>query len=208
MVQLPGRATRITEPPLDNMQLVVEALSEFAAELTAVPYVFFGHSLGSRIAFELALSLQKSGYRLPNHLIASGSRAAHLPREQKQTYLLPDDEFIRALSQLNGTPAAVLQNRELLDMLLPMLRADFKIAECYQAGNTQLHADFTVLAGTLDKDVNYEDALAWRELSQKSCTVKQISGDHFFIDSQPQSVIDEVVKVLEKELNKMVPAIA
>jgi len=200
LIQLPGRANRIMEPALDSMCQIMQALLSFANELTATPYILFGHSLGSRIAFELAYQLQKLGKKEPQHLIASASRAAHLKREAQPSYLLPDDEFIRELQGLNGTPDVILNNNELLQLLLPLLRADFKVAECYQSLPEKIACDFTVLIGTQDVDVGYEDALAWQELTSKNTSITEIQGDHFFIHHNVQAVIDAVVTVIKSEL--------
>src|ERR1700722_458046 len=71
-VQLPGRGTRFQEPLLYRATAIVDAL---VAELTHWldrPYVLFGHSLGSLLAYEVACALRARGLPTPCELIASG----------------------------------------------------------------------------------------------------------------------------------------
>ena len=196
-VQLPGRANRMIEPPLTDMPSVMEAIQKVLPPLLDVPYVLFGHSLGSRVAFEVAKFCQFNELRLPNHLIASASRAPFLEETDEWIHDLPHGEFVQELSELNGTPKEVLENTELLDLLMPLLRADFKIAETYVAEKVSLDLPITVLTGSDDEDVTIEQAEAWKELSRHESQVKEIQGDHFFIESNRQAVLNVVNDTLK-----------
>jgi len=109
------------------------------------PYLLFGHSLGSRIAFELALRCRQLGLPSPVSFIASGSRAPHLRTHENPIYDLPEAEFVAKLRDLKGTPEEVLRNEELIQLLTPLLRADFRIADLYCAAQTRLDCPIVVL---------------------------------------------------------------
>lgn len=182
-VQLPGRGSLLDAPPYDNMQELAAALCAQIKDHIDGPYIFFGHSLGSKIAFELACELQRQRCPLPRHFFASGAGAPFKPRRAAPIHTLPDAEFMRRVGALNGTPAKVLQNKELMQFMLPMLRADFKLVETY-LGNRDcvLPTALTILGGDRDAAVAREDLLAWQEVFCGRIDVKIFAGGHFFIN--------------------------
>src|SRR5208337_878151 len=58
-IQLPGRGTRLTEPPFTKLSCLVEALTRALIPLLDRPFAFFGHSLGALIGFELARQIRR-----------------------------------------------------------------------------------------------------------------------------------------------------
>lgn len=202
----PGRATRIVETAFDDMSALVSDLFDSIIKLLDKPYILLGHSLGSRVAFELLSRLQTEGYSLPEALIASGSRAPHLKKEFKDIWQMSDQEFIDELKILNGTPKAFFDHPELIEFLLPMLRADFKIADLYRAEKNQLNCSIHVLSGTEDSDIPKHELMAWQDLSLNKITLNYIHGDHFFIDKNPSDVLSQVNRVLSEimEADKLI----
>lgn len=195
-VQPPGRGTRTGEAPYAAMAPLVDELLSVFPEVVDRPYVLFGHSLGSRVAFELALRCQQMGLPLPVSLIASGSRPPHLRRSEHPIHDLPEAEFIAELRELNGTPEEVLQNEELLQLVIPLLRADFRIAELYLAAQTRLACPLVVFGGTEDHEVSRQDLDAWRDLSTYDCEIHWIPGGHFFIEQNRALVLQKVNAIL------------
>ena len=133
-LQPPGRGSRMSELPHARMEPLVEDLMRVFPVLTDRPHVLFGHSLGSRVGFEVTLQCQLKGIPLPARFIASGSRAPHLPKRELPIHDLPDAQFVEALRDLEGTPEEILNNSELIQWLLPLLRADFRIADQFCIG--------------------------------------------------------------------------
>ncbi|WP_018693427.1 thioesterase II family protein [Algicola sagamiensis] len=198
-IQLPGRGARMLEPNIDDMPTLVEHLLSEIDVLLDIPYIIFGHSLGSRIAIEYVKQLQALRKRLPLHFIASGSRAAHLPSDNNPIFDLPDDEFIQEIEQLNGTPKEVLENQELMSLYMPVLRADFKLADTYLYHSEQeIGCPVTVFGGELD-DISQVQLEAWGTLFSGPCALKMFAGDHFFIHSDRKHVLLEVQKIIERE---------
>lgn len=195
-VQLPGRATRLREPAHTDMAHLVSELKADILPLLDVPYVTFGYSLGSRIAFELVRQLQNLGAPLPQVFIAAAGRAPHLPSRTPPTYDLPDAIFLAKLAALNGTPREVLENRQMMELLLPSLKADFRVADTYQPERTELKCPLAVLAGLGDREVNYPELLAWRELTPQFVGLDYLAGDHFFINQCGELVVDRVHQLI------------
>ncbi|MES5955963.1 thioesterase domain-containing protein [Bacillus fungorum] len=125
---MPGRENRIRERPFYEMGKLVEAISETLFPYLQDPFIFFGHSIGARILFETSRHIRRKWNIQPTRLIVSGSRAPHI-LEPNPLHHLPDDKFIKELHRFSGTPEAILQNRGLMEIFLPTLRADFTIDE-------------------------------------------------------------------------------
>ncbi|OCQ21030.1 hypothetical protein A7985_14700 [Pseudoalteromonas luteoviolacea] len=196
-VQPPGRSNRFFEPAFDSMGALIDDLLPRFIEQIDGQYMIFGHSLGSRVAYELITRLKKRGVQLPEHFFASGSRAAHLPCHDHEYHEMKDEAFIKKLEELNGTPKEVLENKELVNMILPTLRADFKIADSYRAEMKKLPCSATIYSGRLDSSISMENLKAWRELFAEINAVKIFPGDHFFINSSEDMVLDHLTKVIE-----------
>ena len=121
--------------------------------------------------------------------------------KKKQTYLLPDKDFIDELKSMNGTPKEVLENEELMDFLLPTLRADFKIADQYKCtSNVTLPCHGSILSGNEDS-IEEEYIDNWHTFF-KHTKRYNLAGDHFFINSHQADVINLVNKHLTSILHK------
>jgi surfactin synthase thioesterase subunit len=197
-VQLKGRGSRINEQPHQNMQELVDELMLHSAYLTEYPYIIFGHSMGALIGYALCCQLKKRSLSLPLRFIASACRAPHQPYLAKVRHSLPHNEFILALEQLNGTPAEVLRNKELMELFEPMLRADFRIAETYRAPQVQMPFAFTVLFGDKDSSLALHQLQAWQELTEKNADLFAFPGEHFFIQQCTKQVLSCIQSVISQ----------
>jgi len=193
MVQLPGRERRISEPAPTSVGESVRGLLPVLRAETDLPWAFFGHSLGALIAYELTRALRTQGLPLPRHLFLSAHRAPHLPDSHPPIYNLPDDEFIDELKQLNGTPVEVFQEQELLDLLLPLIRADFTAAETHEyVPQPPLNCPITVFGGRDDPLVTEDELSPWIEHTTLDFSFRAFDGDHFFIHTAEDAVVDAI----------------
>ncbi len=192
-VQLPGRGARLAEPPVTTMQALLQSLVPVIARHNDRPFAFFGHSVGALVAFELTRYLRLHGMSLPRQLIVSGCQAPQFRSVPRNYHLLDDDAFIDVLGVYKGTPRMVLENRELMDLLMPALRADFSIAETYRyRGGPQLGLPITLFAGEHD-DIRGEGQVdGWGRESSHPLSTIWFDGGHFFIDTHRQQVVDQV----------------
>ncbi len=196
-IQPPGRSSRISEKLIYSMDEMVDGLCGAGLPLIDKPYVIFGHSLGSRIALEFMKRLMLFSMPMPVHYIASGSRAPHIAIQDKRLSELPEKEFMSELRVLNGTPEIVLKNQKLMELCVPILRADFSIGDnyCYQSA-TKFACNASVFNGLNDQGITGEQLSAWQQHFLPTLQFESFSGDHFFIDSSRRQVLECINKIL------------
>jgi medium-chain acyl-[acyl-carrier-protein] hydrolase len=188
-IQLPGRESRFCEPAIDSVEVLADQLVDGISGYLDRPFALFGHSMGAFIAFELARRLRQSSLE-PVHFFASGCRAPHLPSRSPNRHGLTDSQFIAALRQLNGIPPDLLENTEFIDLLLPMIRSDFKLAETYRfRPQLPLCCPVSAFGGRDDDEVTHGDLDAWSHHTSGSFDVHLLSGDHFFVNSSRATLL-------------------
>ena len=164
------------------MLSLVQTIAPFLLPYLDKPFAFFGHSMGALVSFELARLLHKEYKCSPSHLFVSGRRAPQVPDPDPPIHTLPNSEFLQELRRLNGTPEAVLQNDELMQLLLPTLRADFAVLETYvYTPQPLLDYPITAFGGLQDPEVCCEVLEAWRDQTRAAFSLHKFPGDHFFL---------------------------
>jgi medium-chain acyl-[acyl-carrier-protein] hydrolase len=184
-VQLPGRESRLREPAFTSMQRLVEALLPELMARTDRPYALFGHSMGALVAFEAARALQSvSALRQPHRLLVSGRRAPHLADTEAPMHPLSDDAFVAEIRRrYGGIPDEVLRHRELLELLLPGLRADIAAIETHAfVPGPPLGCALSVFGGDADPRATREQLAAWQLHSDAATRLHVFSGDHFYLN--------------------------
>jgi medium-chain acyl-[acyl-carrier-protein] hydrolase len=187
-VRLPGRETRRREALITRMQVLVETLlHELDAEWHG-SYGFFGHSLGARIAFELTRELARAGRPLPCQLWLSGSRAPHLPRSRVQIHDLPDAEFVRELCRLYDSPPEVFEDRELMGIYLPVIRADLALLHLHEhRPGPPLAVPLSVFGGVDDPILFHSDLEAWSEHTKAAFRIQTFPGKHLYLKGETRA---------------------
>ncbi|HEX2254453.1 MAG TPA: alpha/beta fold hydrolase [Thermoanaerobaculia bacterium] len=198
-VQLPGRESRIRERPLTSMDELVAALDEGLGpqlDRAEPPFAFFGHSMGAIAAFELARRRRDAGRSEPVHLFASAHSAPQVPDPEPPIHDLPNPRFRERLRELNGTPAEVLDHPELMDLVEPLLRADFRINETYEYHPGEpLSAPLTIFGGAEDGEVPRERLAPWSEVTRGASTLRILPGDHFFLTGPARAELLRLIAV-------------
>ena len=199
--QLPGRESRLAEPPFKRLDTMVEAVAEALLPMMEKPFAFFGHSMGAMIGFELAHRLRRQHGLEPIHLFVSGRCAPQTPVTEPPTYNLPEPQLLEELRRLNGTPGAVLENPELLRLVLPLLRTDFEICQTYTyLPDTPLGCPITVFGGLQDTEVPRESLAAWSEQTSGPFTLRMFPGDHFFLHPTRHDMLRIIYEQLSRQI--------
>lgn len=188
-VQPPGRENRLAEAPHKHLDDLLDAMVPMLVPMLDTPFSFFGHSLGSLVAYGAARRLSKFGIA-PTTLYVSARRAPHLPLLHPPLHALPDAELVAEIRRYNGTPEAILANRELLELLLPTLRADFQIHETYaHDGGPRLDAPIFAFGGTRDPGVPADSLDAWRDHTSGTFLARAFEGGHFYLNEHKAELV-------------------
>lgn len=194
-IQLPGRENRIMEKPHTSMEELIACLAEDFHPYMDERTVFFGHSMGALIAFELTRYISNHYDKKPLHLFLSGTRH---PDEQSFTrtiHDLPREEFIEELKRRNGTPEEFFENTELIDLILPYVRADFQICETYNYEVAQpINVPISSLSGDSDPFINKQFLEKWREETTSNFESVLFKGDHFYLHGEDKDKLKEYIK--------------
>jgi len=196
-VQFPGRGTRLMETPFTQLSPLVQALAQALVPLLDKPFAFFGHSLGALVGFELARHLRIQSGLQPVRLFVSADRAPQTPPRDRPIHALPEEEFLVELRRLNGIPGKVWEEADLMQIMLPVLRADFAVYETYvYSAEPPLSCPISIFGGLQDRRVSRGDLEAWRDQTSVSFSLRMFPGDHFFLNAA-QSLL---LQALSQEL--------
>ncbi len=196
-IQLPGHGNRLTEPLINRLTPLLDDLTPSLRPFLDKPFAFFGHSMGALIAFELTRRLRREIGREPHHLFVSAHRAPQTRDTSKRTFELPENEFIEELGRLNGTPREVLDHPELLELMIPVLRADFAIAQTHEhVEEPPLGCSLTAFGGVRDMGVTREHLEAWRIDTTGPFNVRMFPGDHFYLHGDRSALLREISREL------------
>ena len=195
-LQPPGREGRIMDNPLATMDAMVNAIAAAIRPLLTTSYAFFGHSMGAVVAYEVIRTLRASGAAWPTHLFVSASGAPHVPDPDRH-HLLRDDELIAVLRKEKWIPEELLDNRDYMEMLLPVIRADATVCEtyCHQRG-TPLECPITAFIGTRDGKVDADDIRAWKSYTNKVFREVTVDGAHDLIRTATNDIAAVVAAAL------------
>jgi surfactin synthase thioesterase subunit len=197
-LQLPGREGRLRETPFRDLSALLDALVPAIRSWLDVPFAFFGHSMGALVAFEVVRRLRHEGLGESTALFVSGRRAPDLPKRHPPISHLPDREFVEeVVRRYDGIPKEVMAHQELLDLLVPGLKADLALLEAYtfRAG-PPLDCALTAFGGRQDAEASDAELVAWRAQTRGPFTVRIFEGGHFFVQAALPQIAQAVVEGL------------
>jgi len=193
-IHLPGREERLREPAFRSLDLLLDALMDALTPCLDLPYAFYGHSLGAWVAFFLTRRLREAGLKTPARLFVAAARAPHLPSRHPPLHACPRHEFVAHVTERYGEiPPAIRNDREMMDIVVELLRADMALFENarYLPG-TPLDVPVLAYAGETDTAVTPAEVAAWREHTRSRFSLEVLPGDHFFLKSCQQALLDSV----------------
>lgn len=198
IASLPGRGSRFRDEPIADMGYLIERLHAEISPLLNERSIFFGHSLGALVAFELTTSLAAHSQGTPKKLIVSAKNAPHLPAVGSPLSHLEDDAFVQALQQYDGTPAKVLEDKELMALYLPMLRADFRLSENYLCRNIHTLPCKLHIFGAQDDPFTTVDGLRqWSRYADGGCGSMMFEGGHFYFHAQQEKFFPALTQAFD-----------
>jgi surfactin synthase thioesterase subunit len=207
-VDLPGHGRRFTEPlRTDRTQLVAELARELRPQLRA-PYALFGHSLGGLLAFELCHAFGAAGLPPPLSLFVSATESPSTRKPERFAGCETDAGILATLKRLGGTPPEVLANPELMELAIPILRADFALcAAPLERGRLPLRCPIRVFVGARDP-LPRESFAAWENETDASFELETFDGDHFFVRTHAAEVVTRIAHHLRELAAASVPSAA
>jgi external thioesterase TEII len=192
----PGHGTN-SAPLLEDIQKMLDLYEEALKPYFATPFVLFGHSLGGIVVFLLAQRLEKRGIH-PEAVIISAAKPPHLPRKKVAQY--NEQEFLDYVISLGGISPELAQHQELIDMFLPMIRADFQSIEGFvPTDKTQIESPVIVFSADEDHAATHEEVQGWTQWA-KQVEFHTFAGGHMFLMSDTELAARKIQSILNRRV--------
>lgn len=203
-VRFPGREMRIKEAVVDDWDTLRRTLMRELGPYLTTPYVFFGHSMGATIGYNLALSLRRAGIRLPELLVVSGRLPPNHDYSKRPEYTLPevnDEAIVRYFTAMNSTTQMLLADQDLFRVVMPVLRGDVRLLQTMtDLSPEKLDVPILAFGGTRDASSPEDEVRDWRLFSSREFTYHSIdTGEHLFLGEKA----GEVCALLSRELSRL-----
>lgn len=208
-IDLPGRGSRFQEGFCENMEYAVEDIyNKISPQFEENSYAFFGHSMGTIVEYELMKKIIKNKLREPLHIFFSGRFPPYVVDKKEPIHSLPEDEFINEILKHGGTSSDIFQNKELKEIFMPILRADYKLVETYKYSVEiePVNIDVSILNGRDDENVKNNDIERWKEYSLGNCNFYEFDGGHFYLNSHKSQIAKIINNTLSILLSEKYPS--
>lgn len=198
-VELPGKGTRRKEKYISDFSNMVHLLCEsIVMAADHKKFFLFGHSMGAAIAFYVAAYLEKYYKISPEKVIVAGRQPPNEENQMEFKTYMDDIALVEELKKYNATPKEVLENKELLNFILPEIRRDYKLNESLLYHGECLHIPLIMHSGKEDKEADMSIMKRWQSVTTEKTKLEEFNGGHFFI----LDLETEYWKSLENEITK------
>ncbi|GAA2655504.1 thioesterase II family protein [Paractinoplanes durhamensis] len=195
-VQYPGRQDRRGEPCAQTVGELADGIAAALRPHVGQPLAFFGHSMGAVLAFEVTRRLEQQAESPVQILFVSGRRAPSAVRHET-VHQGGDKELLAELRRLNGTDDRLIDDEELLQMILPALRADYRAIETYEPDDgASVRTPIVALTGDADPRTTVEETDGWRRHTTGQFALHVFPGGHFYLDAERSNVTATVLSHL------------
>ena len=204
-VEIPGRGQRLSETLRTKIEALIPDIANALQKELDRPFALFGHSMGTLLGFELAHYLRVHFHKEPAYLFFSGRGAPGQPSTEEPIHQLPKDDFVRRIREYNGTPKEVLEHQELMDLMIPILRADFEVCETYSyTQHPPFNCPLTAFGGLQDSGAPKSNMQAWKEHTTGTFNLRMFPGGHFFIMEHTQTLIQSLLRDINAYLTQTI----
>jgi pyochelin biosynthesis protein PchC len=195
-VQYPGRQDRRAEEPIGNIAMLADHIHKALRPHPAQRLVFFGHSMGAVVAYEVARRMARRDDTAPARLVVSGRRAPTRHRVEG-LHLRDDAGIVAELKGLSGTDLSLLEDEEVRTMILPAVRSDYRAIETYvHTPGPPLTCPITAFVGDRDPYATVEEVRDWGARTAGAFDLEVFEGGHFYLTSRPSEVIARLTALL------------
>ncbi len=189
-VRLPGRERLIKQPAFHCWKELMSYLITTLMPLLDLPFSLFGHSFGARVAYELALKLEQENFNA-SHVFISGCQAPDKPCQPPFLFNMSQEEFHKILIEMGGLSCEIVQNRRLMKLLEPTIRADMKLAELWPVDlQKSISSSTVILYAIYDSLASPSTIYSWKYFSKSRAEFHKFYDGHFFIHSQEKKVTE------------------
>jgi medium-chain acyl-[acyl-carrier-protein] hydrolase len=192
-VQPPGREMRFREPLIGSMSEYLDAMLPAILPSLEGRFAFFGHSMGSLVAFNVARRLRRDCKRLPQHLFVSAFRSPQAP-PMKRIHELADGDFVHELRETyDGIPDQLLHEPEVLSLMLPIIRADLAVASSDRyIAESPLECPVTAFGGLGDRWVDEQQLAEWCVQTSARFDLQMFPGNHYYLASATEALMSAI----------------
>ena len=202
-LELKGRGQRVGEAFYESLEEAVEDLFDIIKdELDNSPYMIFGHSMGSMLAFQLVHKIQENRYPMPMRLFVSGRKSPIYSSIGENMHDASIEKIKAKMLSYGGTPPEVFEDPKLIEYFLPVIRADYYMMEkfVYKDFEEKLDCKIAVFYGLDDKDTDEETVKEWSKYTMSNINVYAFEGNHFFIESNKNKVCETINQIVASDL--------
>lgn len=199
VIELKGRGGRYSEGSYKDInEAVDDIINHMVKSNINEDYCIFGHSMGALLAYEVYKKIDQLNLNKPKHLFLSGHAAPHIKNKYEINYTLDDETFIKEVNNLGGIPYELTKNRDALMFFVKIIKEDFRIINQYKhkKGNI-IECEISVFFGS-NELINLNDVFMWESYTKEKISFYKIEGNHFFIHSQKDLIINLIKETIKK----------
>lgn len=159
-------------------------------------FIIFGHSMGAYATYFLENMIEDRLSKKAKCIFVSGREAPQFWKgNSKMLSNLNDEDFLKEIVSFGGMQEEVLNNKEIMEMYLPILRNDFNLIESinFDQSNKVVNCKIVAMNGTKDKLLK-DNIDLWGKFTTKSFESKFFDGSHFYINEYWHEIVNYINK--------------